>query len=293
MRPSRWKKLSPGRVLVSDVTTIANRIPFIPLVRDFDLPELDRLRRQVHPRISWTAMMIKAYAMVARQRPELRQIYMSRPYAHIYEHPHSVAQLTITRKVDGESQLFFARFREPDTSSLIELQRQYEFIRRAPIAEIKQFRHQIRFAKLPSFLRIPVWRLLTGWLGSMRAVNIGTFGMSLSRGMYDTKGVFHLGPTTTVIGYELLPKRGKSRITMTFDHRVLDGAPATDILEEVCRTLRSDIATELESLAFEQSKNATSTATQNRNEIFEGPSSCDETQDVSQSVVPLSARKAA
>ena len=166
MRTSRWKNLSPGRILVSDITTIANRIPFIPLVREFDLPELDRLRRQVRPRISWTAMMIKAYAIVARQRPELRQLYMSRPYAHIYEHPRSIAQLTITRQVDGESQLFFARFCEPDISSLIDLQRQYEFIRRAPIAEIKQFRHQMRFARLPSFVRIPVWRLLTDWWGS-------------------------------------------------------------------------------------------------------------------------------
>ena len=123
-------------------------------------------------------------------------------------------------------------------------------------------------------------------------MNIGTFGMSLSRGMYDTKGVFHLGPTTTVIGYELLPKRGKSRITMTFDHRVLDGAPATDILEEVCRTLRSDIATELESLAL-QSNNATPPSTQTQNEILGELSSCEETRDAPRLVVPPSARKSA
>ena len=249
MRKSRWKNLSPGRILVSDFTMLANRLPLIPLLREFDLPELDQLRRKVRPRISWTAMMMKAYATVARHRPELRQIYMSRPYAHIYEHPSSIAQLTITREVDGETQLCFARFCEPDNCSLIYLQRRYEFFRRAPIADIKQFNHQIRFASLPSPIRKPIWRLLTNWWGSGRAINVGTFGMSLSQGMYETKGTFHVGPMTTIIGYELLPKRGKSRITLTFDHRVLDGAVATDILEEVCQTLRSKIATELKKLA--------------------------------------------
>lgn len=292
MQTSRWKKLSPGRILVSDLTTIANRIPFVPLIREFDLPELDLLRRQVRPRISWTAMMIKAYAIVARQRPELRQIYMSRPYAHIYEHPRNIAQLTITRQVDGESRLFFARFCDPDVRSLIDLQRHYDYIRRAPIAEIRQFRHQIRFARMPSFIRIPVWRLLTDWWGSKRATNLGTFGMSLSRGMYDTKGLFHLGPATTVLGYELLPMQGKSRITMTFDHRVLDGAPATDILEQVCTTLRSDIASELECLALE-TNNATPPSTQNQNKRFGELSSCDDTAHVLALATLTPARKSA
>ena len=274
MRKSRWKSLSPGRVLVSDFTTFANRLPLIPLLREFDLPELDKLRRKVRPRISWTAMMMKAYATVARHRPELRQIYMSRPYAHIYEHPSSIAQLTITREVEGETQLCFARFCEPDNCSLIYLQRRYEFFRRAPIEDIKQFRHQIRFASLPSLIRKPLWRLLTNWWGSRRAVNIGTFGMSLSQGMYETKGTFHLGPMTTIIGYELLPKQGKSRITMTFDHRVLDGAVATDILEEVCQTLRSNIATELKKLALRPNNASPQSMQKNQNGISGKRDSC-------------------
>jgi hypothetical protein len=249
----RWKKLTPARTLVTDIVTIANRMPLAPLLREFDLPELDQLRRQVRPRLSWTVLMMKAYAIVAKRHPELRQIFMRRPFAHIYEHPQNIAQVTITREVAGETRLFFARFHRPEETSLIKLQQQYEFVRRAPLDEVKQFQHQITFARVPAILRKPLWWLLTDWWGSKRALYMGTFGMSISC-FREVLGVLHLGPSTTTVGYDMFPRKGKTRITLTFDHRILDGKPAVDILEALYQTISTEITAEVRRLASKASQ---------------------------------------
>lgn len=54
--------------------------------------------------------------------------------------------------------------------------------------------------------------------------------MSLSRYQGAT-GNQHLGPLTSIIGVDPLPRNGMSRMLYTFDHRMVDGKPATDIVE--------------------------------------------------------------
>lgn len=245
----RCKKLSPGRALVSDIVTIANKMPMAPVIRTLDLSELDELRRQVRPRISWTIVMMKAYANVAIKKPVLRQIFASIPFPYIYEHPNNVCMATITREVDNESVLYFARFNRPENYDLVTLQKKYESFRRTPISEIKQFRHQTRFAKCPYLIRKLLWGLMNKAWPSSRAQHLGTFGMSLS-GYGEAHGYFHLGPSTTVLGYELFPKKGQCRISITFDHRLIDGKPVVDVIENLHQELIGSIRDELYNLAL-------------------------------------------
>jgi len=77
---------------------------------------------------------------------------------------------------------------------------------------------------------------------------MGTFGMSISghRGAYGSK---HLGPNTATIGVDPMPKDGISRYLFTFDHRVIDGAPASEIVLLTRQILNTAIRQELAKMA--------------------------------------------
>ena len=76
---------------------------------------------------------------------------------------------------------------------------------------------------------------------------MGTFGMSVSRHQ-DAYGTNLLGPATTMLGVDHLPRRGVSRILYTFDHRILDGIPAVDMVEQTRAKLVGPIVDELRTM---------------------------------------------
>ena len=254
MKFRRWQTLSKGRTLVLDIVNIAQKMPIAPLMREFDLERIGQLRAQFRPRISWTVLFLKAYGIVSERNPILRQVYTPLPFPHIYTHPKNVALVTITRGVDGESRLYFARFHRPEERSLVQLQEQYEEFRRAPIDQLRQFKRQDLLSSMPWFVRKAVWFLLTHFWPSKRAANIGTYGLSLS-GFRGNLGTFHLGPNTTTLGYELFPRKGRNRVILTFDHRILDGKPVSDILTDLQRAFANEIAQELEALVARANQN--------------------------------------
>lgn len=240
-------RLSNGRRLVDDVIRMANSIPLAGIAGDFETREVAMLRRRVRPRISWNVIFMKAYAQISRKLPELRQGYVGFPWGHLHEHHEPVCMMTIAREHQGEERLFFARFCKPDHFSLLELQAQYDRYRKAPIEEIKQFRHQIKFASTPALLRRFAWWSLFNLWPEKRATHMGTFGMSISgyNGAYGSK---HLGPNTTTLGVDPFPRKGVSHLVLTFDHRVLDGTPATRVMTRLQRMVNSAIRRELEEL---------------------------------------------
>jgi hypothetical protein len=222
-------------------------MPMAPLERTIDVLDVGRLRRRGRPKISWPVIMMRAYGLVARDNPVLRRIYVPLPKQHYYEHPESVCLLTISRQINGHECLLFARFTQPENRSLVQLQQKFDDYRRLPLEQIKQLRHQMRFARMPWFVRKAGWSLMTGWMPRARAKLMGTFGMSLS-GLRDTHGSFHLGPCTSILGYDQICSNGSARLTLTFDHRVLDGKPAADVLESLRRVLHTQIRAELQGL---------------------------------------------
>ena len=61
-------------------------------------------------------------------------------------------------------------------------------------------------------------------------------------------GSRHLGTTTTILGVDPVPRKGVSRILLTFDHRVIDGTPVTRTLQQLQHTLTTAIKVELAEL---------------------------------------------
>ncbi len=239
--------LTTGRRLVDDVIRIARSQPMAAFYRDLDLGALESLRKQIKPRLSWNVILMKAYSLVSRQVPELRQFYRKFPWPHLYEVDQTIAQLTVAREVAGETRLYFARFRNPEQYSLTQLQERLDYFLSAPPEAIKQFRHQDRFAALPGPIRRALWWLIMEGWPSQRATYMGTFGMSLS-GFNQTFGNCHLGPNTTILGVDPTPRQGIARTLLTFDHRVLDGKPVIDLISQLYRQLLGPIRLEMEAL---------------------------------------------
>ncbi|MDP1563463.1 MAG: hypothetical protein Q8M16_18940 [Pirellulaceae bacterium] len=217
-----------------------------------DLSSLDALRKQIKPRLSWNAILMKAYSMVSREVPELRQFYRKFPWPHLYQVEDSVAQLTIGRQDAQETRLYFARFCNPDQMTLHQIQEKIDFFQTAPVSEIKQFRHQDRFAALPRPLRRFLWWMLMEAWPTQRSTYMGTFGMTISC-FNQTFAASLLSPNTTSLGVDPTPRNGISRVLLTFDHRVLDGKPAIDIISKLYSSLVGPIRTEMETLAGDKS----------------------------------------
>ena len=236
--------LSNGRRLVDDTIHFARKIPLGNYCRELDLSRVARMRRQSSPRIGWNVLMMKAYALIAQDNEILRSCYVRFPWPHIYVDERNVCLLTVSREHQGETRLLFARFNEPENISLIDLQEQYDHLRLAPVDEIKQFKHQIQFARLPHSMRRLIWWGMFNWFPRKRLGNFGTYGMTLS-GFGPTHATGLLSPATTTLGVDPISRKGISRVVLTFDHRVMDGKPVIDLIDQLKQTLNEQIYDEL------------------------------------------------
>src|SRR5262245_54153380 len=92
--------LSPARRVVAELLHHAAKIPSVPLKRTINIANLIEARNQCPSRPSWIAIFLKAYALVARDFPELRRTYVPLPWPHLYEHPYSECTVLVERKDD-------------------------------------------------------------------------------------------------------------------------------------------------------------------------------------------------
>lgn len=236
------KALTPARKVIGDLLFFARRVPLCPIERHFNLAALAQLRQSTHPRIGWAAVFLKAYAATAVQWPQLRQAWLGWPWAHVYEHPNSVAMLAINRRQGDEDQLYFGRFFEPEKLSLIEIQAAIDAYQHDPVETA--FKKQIRFSKLPTLLRRVLWWWNLNMSGSSRARRLGTFGMS-TLAAYGALNRQHPSCLATSLTYGPLEADGRMLVTVLYDHRLADGAPMGRMLQDLEQILNGQIATEL------------------------------------------------
>jgi hypothetical protein len=239
---SRWLPLTSNRALVLDTLHFARQVPVFPCEAMFDLAEVAQLRAAGVRRVSWAAIFLKAYALVAREHAVLRRAYVRWPWPHMVEAPHSVAMLAINRQYQGEDRLCFGRFLSPENQPLAKLQKRLDRYTREPVE--LAFEKQVQLSRMPGWLR----RMLMAWTlhvaGRMRAVRVGTFSLSTLAG----QGALNRGhPTflTTSLTYGPLDEHGRTLVTLLCDHRVLDGAAAARALADLQHAIRGEIADEL------------------------------------------------
>lgn len=199
--------------------------------------------RQASPtRISWPALFLKAYGLVAADFPELRQTWYRWPIAHIYQHPQSVGILTVQREYKDQPWLFWGLIPQPELLSLVEIQSLIDRFKQEPPKSV--FRDQIRLASLPTVIR----RLAWGWnihvAKRRRAEQLGTFFLSTLSGF----GVEIQQPPSIQTGcltYGPVSESGTCTVTLAYDHRIMDGARVAEILHRLEFTLIQTASHEL------------------------------------------------
>ncbi|MGE3315206.1 MAG: hypothetical protein AB7O26_08820 [Planctomycetaceae bacterium] len=240
-------RLPKSRRLVVDLLKYSRRVPSQALTRYCNVKEVAALRSQVDPKVSWPALFIKAYALMSARRPQLRRLYMKWPWGYFYEHPYTIGRMTVSRQIDGEDWVLFARFVKPEIVPLARLHDLVAETRDLPVEQVERFRQQIAFAGVPTFLRRIAWWVSMNVSGYMRATRFGTFGLTTVSSL----GAISIHPPCTgATTFTLGPvaKDGTVRVTMVYDHRMLDGAPVANYLRELEETLNTEILAELKAM---------------------------------------------
>lgn len=275
------QRLPRSRRLVTDLLYFAKKIPSQPLAMHCRIPVLVRLQKEAtfpggslgtrsrlgpssrlgpnaplaassrcgsRCRISWPALFMKAYGVLSARHPLLRQCFMSWPWPYVYEHPFPIARMTVARHHAGEKWVFFARVERPEQYALAGLQEQINEFKHAPIASVERFHLQDLFSHVPMLLRRPAWWLTLHVSGRARVDRLGTFGMTTVSG----RGGVSIHPpliTTTTLTFGPVDPAGNVRITIVYDHRLMDGGTVAEFLEDLESILNGEIVEEMRSLA--------------------------------------------
>ena len=234
-----------SRRLTCDVLHFHKQVPLCPHHRLFHLEPLEALRKSVPNRISWPVLFLKGYSLLAQECPVFRQTWMSFPWPTVYQHDTSVGMLAIHREYQGESWLFWGRFLSPEDSSLVDLQRQLDIYQTAPVRPT--FKRFLQLSSIPNPFRRILWWINMQLSGATRARRVGTFFMSTLAG----RGVeIDMPPSfqTGVVSYGPLDSHGRSRVTIAYDHRLMDGLLVAESLKRIEQILNGVLADELRTL---------------------------------------------
>lgn len=244
----RWINLSPQRRFVCDLLHFARRVPSVPSQRRMHLADVIEARGGSPRRVSWAAIFVKAFSIVAATRPELRRCYLPWLWPHLYEHPINVASFSLEREYRGEPGVFFARVTSPESCSLRELDAIVRHHQTAPVESLPTFMQAMQLSRLPLPLRRLVWWLGLYSDGACRGHFFGTFGVSVV-GALGAAGLHILSPLSTTLNYGTFDADGGLDVRLTYDHRVIDGAPVARALAELERVLHEEIRLELLAIA--------------------------------------------
>lgn len=236
-------KLSPTRKMVCEILHHGRKVPALPLSKVMRLGELAEARR-AGARVSWTAIFMRAYALVAQQHAELRRAYLPWPRPRLYEHPSSTCAVILEREHQGESAVLGARIRCPEAQDLCALDEHLRRLRQAPIEEISCFRQWLRIGRLPGFVRRFLFWSTLNLSGAKRAKRLGTFAIS-SLGNLGIEQHHPVSPLTTYLTFGPISRRGRVNVKIIYDHRVMDGRTIARSLVELEHVLTTRLLDEL------------------------------------------------
>jgi hypothetical protein len=240
---SRYRSVPLHRRWVNDIIHFGKKSHVIGCNWRINLAPVLAARAAHQPAIGWTAMWIKALAVVSQRHAELRTAYLPFPWARLYVHPDCVCTIAIERTWRGAAAVFFAQFRRPEALSLSELDNWLRRFKQEPVESFGSFRRIIRYARPPVLVRRLIWSLVLYWSGPLRAKNLGTCALN----PFPTGGSVTQSatPLSFLLYYGLVEPNGDTQVQILFDHRVMDGIDAYRILRNIEAVLNREIVAEL------------------------------------------------
>ena len=246
-----YRSVSASRRIIMDLMHEARQVPSIPVQRMINIKDLETIRRSTNPRISWFALFMKAFAIVAQDHPQLRRSLIRYPWLRFYDHPFSICSVAIERQYEDEPCLFFAHFRAPEKQSLTELQVALKRYKDIPVTTVGMYRRALKIGRLPTFLRRILWWTSLNFSGDKRAKRMGTFGIT-SYGVLGAESLHPISPLTCTFNFGPISPDGNVLIKIIYDHRTLDGSEVARRLKNIEDILLTTIRDELILLASVQ-----------------------------------------
>jgi len=239
------RTISIPRRLIADLMHASIRVPFVSLTRSVHVRPLLEARAQAASPPGWAAIFVKAFALVAREQPVLRTLYVKWPWPGFYELPRSVAMVAIARTQDGEDCVLPQRITAPDEIPLSQVDALIRQAKEAPIQAVPAFRKMLRVTRLALPLRRLLWAVGLN-LGRQRANFFGSFGVT-SVAAYGPGELHALSPGPFVLSYGVLGADQSLDVVLRWDHRVADAAPMAEALTRLEQVLNGEIAAEIRS----------------------------------------------
>jgi len=171
------RKISIPRRLIADLMHASVGVPFVSLRRPLNVRGLLDARALAVQPPGWAAIFVKAFALVAKEQPILRTLYVKWPRPSFYELPRSVAMIAIARLEGGADCVLPQKLTAPETMSLAEIDAHIRHAKEAPIGEVPSFRKILRVTSLPLPLRRLFWSVGLNF-GRQRANWFGNFGVT-------------------------------------------------------------------------------------------------------------------
>jgi hypothetical protein len=237
------RKISLSRIFIVDLMHASMRVPFISLSRPLDIGPFMAARAKAASPPGWAAVFVKAFAIVARDEPVLRTLYVKLPWPHFFELPRSVAMVAVARVQDGEECILPEKVPAPDERPLAEIDAQIHRAKNAPLEEIPAFRKILMASRLPLPLRRLSW-LIGLNVGRMYANNFGSFGVT-SVAAYGRGKLQALSPGPFLLSYDVVGADHRIDVILRWDHRVTDAAVIARVLTRLEQVLNTEISTEL------------------------------------------------
>jgi pyruvate/2-oxoglutarate dehydrogenase complex dihydrolipoamide acyltransferase (E2) component len=216
---------------------------FAPVFLDTEV-DMTAVRDHRHSgaRHSWVSYVLYAAGRVLREHPEANAAVSGHRWPKLTRHDSVHAKLTLDRRLDEQRVVLSAVLPDVHTASLADIQQRLEHYRDADPGQGPEFARVRALHRLPAPIGALAFRLATRSPRG-RAKTMGTVAVT-SLGHRAVDGFHSVGGTTVTLGVGRVLDRpvvreGKvtvapvMRLSLAFDHRVIDGAEAADVLTEL------------------------------------------------------------
>lgn len=241
----QWRIISPARRFVIDLMRVS--VPLIVVERAMALAPVLAARAALAERPAVTALLLKAFAIVAQEEPALRRFFLRWPWPHYYEIPVSIGFLIVERHDIERNAVFGLKIGAIDGLPLAEIDRRVREGKTAPVAAVPSLQRLMTVARLPGFLRHRLWDLALA-VGRLRANHFGSFAIS-SVGALGIHHVVSRAPGPSLLTYGPIAPDGSLIVQLQWDHRIYDAALAAIALQRIEAALNGPIRDELLALA--------------------------------------------
>jgi pyruvate/2-oxoglutarate dehydrogenase complex dihydrolipoamide acyltransferase (E2) component len=225
--------------------TEVRRIAPVFLDTEADMTEVLRHRGQARlagDHYSMVSYVLHAAGRVLATHPEANAAFGGRLRPRVMHHPTVTGKLTLDKTVNGQRAVLATMIPDLGHAGIREIQAQVDRYRDSDPDRDPEFAAVRALHRLPLPVGALAFRLTVRPLRN-RATAFGTFAVT-SLGHRPVDGFYSVGGTTITLGVGRVndrpvvrdgevTKAPLMRLTLTFDHRVIDGAEAADVLAEI------------------------------------------------------------